>query len=71
MKNPNPNLSKGEQKAMEELAKRKNVIITNVDKGSAVVVMDIENYINETNHQLSNKQTTRNYKKIQRYNTVT
>ena len=50
MKNPNPNLSKGEQKAMEELAKRKNVIITNVDKGSAVVVMDVENYINEANH---------------------
>ena len=33
MKNPKPNLSKGEQKAMEELAKRKDIIITNVDKG--------------------------------------
>ena len=61
MKNPKPNLSKGEQKAMEELAKRKDIIITNADKGSAVVIMDVEKYINEANSQLSNK---RNYKKL-------
>ena len=30
MKNPKPNLSKGEQKATEELAKRKDIIITNI-----------------------------------------
>ena len=65
MKNLNPNLSKGEQKAMDELAKRKNIIITNVDKGGAVVVMDIERYINEVNRQLSNKC---NYKKTRRPN---
>ena len=62
MKNPKPNLSKGEQKAMEELAKRKDIIINNADKGSAVVIMDIEKYINEANCQLSDK---RNYKKLQ------
>ena len=55
MKNPKPNLSKGEQKTMEELAKRKDIIITNADKGGAVVIMDVEKYINEANHQLSNK----------------
>ena len=43
MTNPKPNLSKGEQKAMEELAKRKDIIITNADKGSAVVIMDFSN----------------------------
>ena len=55
MKNPKPNLSKGEQKAMEELAKRKDIIITNADKGGAVVIMDVEKYINEANRQLSDK----------------
>ena len=62
MKNPKPNLSKGEQKAMEELAKRKDIIITSADKGGAVVIMDVEKYINEANRQLSDK---RNYKKLQ------
>ena len=42
MKAPKPNLSKGDQKAMEELAKRKDIIITNADKGGAVVIMDID-----------------------------
>ena len=64
MKNPKPDLSKGEQKAMEELAKRKDITVTNADKGGAVVViMDIEKYINETNCQLSDK---RNYKNLQK-----
>ena len=43
---------------MEELAKRKDVIITNADKGGAVVIMDVEKYINKANRQLSD---TRNY----------
>ena len=38
MKNPKPSLSKGESKAIEELAKRKDIIITNGNKGGAVVV---------------------------------
>ena len=62
MKNPKPNLSKGDQKAMEELAKRKDIIITNADKGGALVIMDVEKYINKTNCKLSDK---RNYKKLQ------
>ena len=53
---------------MAELAKRKNIIITNVDKGGTVVVMDIERYINEVNRQLSNKC---NYKKTRRPSATT
>ena len=62
MKNSKPSLSKGEQKAMEELAKRKDIIITNADEGGAVVIMDVEKYINKANRQLSDK---RNYKTLQ------
>ena len=62
MKNPKPNLYEGEQKAMEELTKRKDIIITNADKGGPVVIMDVEKYINEANRQLSDE---RNYKKLQ------
>ena len=46
---------------MEELAKRKDIFIANADKGGAVVIMDVEKYINEANRQLSDK---RNYKKL-------
>ena len=67
MKTPKPNPSKGEQKAMEELAKRKDIIITNADKGGAVVIMDVEKYINEANRQLSDK---RNYKKLEEDSTL-
>ena len=66
-----PNVSKGDQKAMEKTAKRKDIIIINAAKGDAVVIMNVEKYINEANRQLSDK---RNYKmlhkKIQRYSTV-
>ena len=62
MKKPKPNLSKGEEKAMEELAERKDIIITNADKGAAVVIIDVEKYISEANRQLSDK---RNYKTFQ------
>ena len=47
---------------MEELAKRKDIIITNADKGGAVVIMNVEKYVNEGNRQLSDK---RKYKKLQ------
>ena len=73
MKNPTPKLSKGEQKEVEEkigyykkegilLQKRKDIFITNADKGGAVVIIDVEKYIKEFNRQLSDK---RNYKTLQ------
>ena len=43
---------------MEELAKRKDIIITNAEKGDAVVMMGLYKYIKEANHQLCDK---RNY----------
>ena len=40
---------------MEELAKRKDIIITNADKGGTVIIMDTDSYIKEANEQLSDK----------------
>ena len=40
---------------MEELAKRKDIVITNADKGGALVIMDAEKYTNEANRQLFDK----------------
>ena len=42
--------------------KKMDIIITNADKGGAVVIMDVEKYIKEANHKLSDK---RNYKTLQ------
>ena len=49
MKNPKPNLSKGQQKGMEEVAKRKDIIIANADKGGDVVIVNVDKYINKAN----------------------
>ena len=49
------NLTYREHTAMEELAKKKDLIITDVDKGGTVVIMDTESYIREANRKLSEK----------------
>ena len=49
------NLTYKEHAAMEELAKRKDLITTNVDKGWATFIMDTDSYIKEANQQLSDK----------------
>ena len=49
------NLTYKEHTAMEELAKRKDLIITDADNGGAVVIMDTDSYIKEANRQLSDK----------------
>ena len=59
-KRPN-NLTKGEQKALEELSKKDDIIITNADKEGAIVVMDIDRYISEAQRQLNDE---KNYKKL-------
>ena len=56
------NLTKGERKALKELADRNDIIITKADKGGAVVIIDVEDYVKEAEHQLSNKD---GYKKLQ------
>ena len=52
---------------MEDLVKRKDIIITNANNSRAVVIMDVEKYVNKANRQLSDK---RSYKKLQEYLTL-
>ena len=52
---------------MKDLAKRRDIIITTADKGTAVVIMNNENYIKEANCQLPNKS---NYKILQKSPTL-
>ena len=47
----NSNLTYQEHAAMEELAKRKDLIITNADKGEALFIIDIDSYIKEAKRQ--------------------
>ena len=54
-KRPKDNLIKGEQKALEELSKTDNIIITNFDEGGAIVIMDIDKYISEAQCQLNDE----------------
>ena len=41
---------------MEDLSIRDDIIITKTDKGGAVVILDVDDYINEANRQLNNKE---------------
>ena len=56
------NLTKRERKTLKELADRNDIIITKANKGGAVVIIDVEDYIKEAEHQLTNKDS---YKKLQ------
>ena len=40
---------------MKELSDNTDIIITKADKGEAVVIMDVKDYINEAHRQLNNK----------------
>ena len=60
-KRPKDNLTKGEQKALEELSKRDDIIIRNADKGGAIVIMDIDRYISKAQCQLNDEN---DYKKL-------
>ena len=46
------NLTKGERKALKELADRNDIII----KGGAVVIIDVQDFLKEAEHQLNNKE---------------
>ena len=54
-KQPHPNLDKGEREAIKELSKRKDIIITNADKGGAVVIVDTNDCITKAERQLNDK----------------
>ena len=60
-KRPKDNLTKGEQISLEELSKRDDIIITNADKGAAIVIMDIDKYISQAQRQLNDENS---YKKL-------
>ena len=51
---PNDNLSRMERRALSDLQKREDIIITKADKGGATVIIDVEDYITEANSQLEN-----------------
>ena len=50
------------------MADRNDVIITKAEKGETVVIIDIEDYVKEAEHQLTNKD---GYKKLQYDSTQT
>ena len=52
---PRYNLTKNEREAIENLKKRTDIVILNADKGGAVVIQDVKEYIDEANRQLSDK----------------
>ena len=62
------NLSKDEKVALKDLSKRDDIIITNADKGGAVVIMDVNDYIREAKRQLNEP---RNYKVLAKDPTTT
>ena len=47
------NLSKKEQNALKELKCREDVVITDADKGGAVVILDVKDYIKESERKLN------------------
>ena len=57
------NLSEKEQKPLEDVNVRDDIVITNTDKGGAVVIMDVKNYVEECERQLNN---TENYNCLQK-----
>ena len=69
-KRPKDNLTKGEQKTLEELSTRDDIIITNADKEGAIVITDIDKYISEAQCQLHNENNYKNFKQIWLYSTT-
>ena len=58
---PKSSLTKNERHALQQLSQRDDIIITKADKGGAVVIIDVDDYIRETNRQLNDADF---YKKI-------
>ena len=49
------NLNRGEQFALKELKCCRDIVIKEADKGSAVVVWGIDDYLNEAQRQLGDR----------------
>ena len=54
-------MSKKEEDVLQNLSKRDDIIITKADKGGAVVIVEVDDYIQEANRQLDNNEF---YKKL-------
>ena len=65
---PYNNLTKSERTSMKELSERVGIIITKADKGGAVVIVDVKDYIKQAERQINN---TKNYRKLQEDPTAT
>ena len=55
MKNDIPNLSNEENKALNNLLNDKSIVISKVDKGNAIVILNKQDYINKGNELLNDK----------------
>ena len=65
---PYNNLTKSERTSMKELSERVGITITKAEKGGAVVIVDVKDYIKQAERQINN---TKNYRKLQEDPTVT
>ena len=54
--------NENERKTIQQLSREEDIIITKVDKGGAVVIVDVQGYIKEAERQLNN---IKNYRKLQ------
>ena len=65
---PYNNLTKSERTSMKELSERVGTTITKAEKGGAVVIVDVKDYIKQAERQINN---TKNYRKLQEDPTAT
>ena len=49
-------MSKKEEHALQNLCERDVIIVTKTDEGGAVVMADVDDYVQEANQQLHNKE---------------
>ena len=72
MKNQKPQpfktLTEGERKTLQELSERDDIVIIKADKGGAVVIVDVKDYIREAESRLKNKD---NYDRLKNDSTET
>ena len=68
MKEKPYNLIKNERTSMKELREREGIMITKADKGDAVVIVGVKDFLKETERQLNN---TKNHRKLQEDPTAT
>ena len=58
----NKETTKSERTNMKELSERVNIIIAKADKGGAVVIVHVKDFIKQAERQLND---TKNYRKLQ------